>query len=87
MVVVAAFVSIVVVVVFFLSSLLVIMTKATTALPRPSLRAQSLEPPHIENVLERYADIPDTANLALGFSHWSPPPNALQAIQDLMKEE
>lgn len=62
------------------------MTLAATPLPRPSLRALSLEPPHIENVLDRYADIPDTANLALGFSHWAPPPNALQAIQDLIKE-
>ena len=38
-----------------------------------SNRLQSTEPPYIENVLEKYADIPDIKILALGSSYWTPP--------------
>jgi hypothetical protein len=66
--------------------LLTTIARATmsTLPPRPSDRALRIEPPHIENVLDAYADIPDTSNLAMGVSHWSPPPNALKVAKDLL---
>jgi hypothetical protein len=56
---------------------------STGPAPRPSSRALRLDPPYIENVLNEFADIADTANLAMGVSHWGPPPNALRAIAEL----
>ncbi|KAJ1383021.1 hypothetical protein B484DRAFT_440696, partial [Ochromonadaceae sp. CCMP2298] len=36
------------------------------------------EPPHIEDVLDAYADLPDLVMLALGSVYWNPPADALQ---------
>ena len=44
-----------------------------------STRVQNTEPPYIENVLEKYAHIPDIKILALGSSYWTPPTEALDA--------
>lgn len=56
-------------------------------LPRTSSRAQNLSPPSIEDVLDQYSDLSDTANLAMGVAHWSPPQSALNAIRALGKDE
>lgn len=54
---------------------------------RISTRAQNLSPPSIEDVLDQYSDLPDTANLAMGVAHWGPPPSALHAIRALGQDE
>ena len=56
-------------------------------LPRISARAQNLSPPSIEDVLDQYSDLPNTANLAMGVAHWGPPPSALRAIRALGQDE
>lgn len=52
-----------------------------TSLRMASNRVQATEVPYIENVLDKYAALPDLTYLALGSSHWSPPKEALEAIQ------
>ena len=46
---------------------------------KSSVRLQNTEPPYIENVLEKYAHIPDIKILALGSSYWTPPTEAIDA--------
>lgn len=58
-------------------------SSALPPLPRISARAQNLSPPSIEDVLDQYSDLPDTANLAMGVAHWGPPPSALRALRAL----
>jgi len=62
------------------------MIPSSEAAPRPSQRALNLEPPYIENVLDKYSSIAGTTNFALGLSHWGPPPNALKAIKHLIAQ-
>ena len=38
--------------------------------PSISTRAAALSPPSIEDVLDRYASLPHTSNLAMGVAHW-----------------
>lgn len=49
--------------------------------PRISCQSQKLSPPFIEDVLDQYKHLPDTFNLALGVSHWGPPPSAIRTFQ------
>ena len=62
-------------------------TMSSPPLPRISTRAQNLSPPSIEDVLDQYSDLPDTANLAMGVAHWGPPPSALRVIRALGQDE
>lgn len=48
--------------------------------PMSSQRLLKTERPYIEDVLEKYADLPDITILALGSSYWGPPAEALQKI-------
>ena len=63
------------------------MSLPSSHLPRISTRAQNLSPPSIEDVLDQYSDLPNTANLAMGVAHWGPPPSALRAIRALGQDE
>ena len=55
-----------------------------SSLPPLSRRALGLDSPYIEDVLDEFAHIPDTSNLAMGVAWWGPPPNALAAIRGLL---
>lgn len=55
-----------------------------SSLPPLSRRALGLASPYIEDVLDEFAHIPDTSNLAMGVAWWGPPPNALAAIRGLL---
>lgn len=55
------------------------LAMAMLSTSKSSIRVQNTEPPYIENVLEKYADIPDIKILALGSSYWTPPTEALDA--------
>ena len=54
-------------------------TPPEAALPQPR-RMAATEPPHIEDVLEQYADVPDLTMMALGSSYWGPPADALTQL-------
>ena len=43
-------------------------------------RMNRTEPPHIEDVLEKYADIPGLTMMALGSSYWGPPDEAITRL-------
>ena len=43
-------------------------------------RMKTADEPFIENILEKYASIPDLKVLALGSSFWTPPLEALSSI-------
>lgn len=60
------------------------MEEAPPPPPPVSTRAQSLDSPYIEDVLDQFAHVPDTSNLAMGVAYWGPPPNALKAIGGLL---
>jgi len=45
-----------------------------------SKRLLNTENPHIEDVCDKYADIPDLIMLALGSVYWNPPQEALQEV-------
>jgi hypothetical protein len=59
-------------------------SSSSSSTPPLSKRAQGLDSPYIEDVLEEFANINDTANLAMGVAYWGPPPNALKAIGSLL---
>lgn len=60
------------------------MEEALPTSPPLSTRAQSLDSPYIENVLDQFAHVSDTSNLAMGVAYWGPPLNALKAIGGLL---
>jgi aromatic aminotransferase len=45
-------------------------------------RMKSCEPPYIEDVLAKYANIPDLTLMTKGFCHWGPPQEALAKLRD-----
>lgn len=45
-----------------------------------SVRVQKTENPHLEDVCERYEDVPNLTMLCVGSVHWNPPEKALQAL-------
>mmetsp|Transcript_36624 Transcript_36624/g.81354 ORF Transcript_36624/g.81354 Transcript_36624/m.81354 type:complete len:440 (+) Transcript_36624:1-1320(+) len=61
----------------YLPTFLFIFTLAHARTPM-SIRMARTEPPHIEDVLDAYADLPDLVMLALGSVYWNPPADALQ---------
>lgn len=46
-----------------------------------SRRIEQTENPYIEDILDRYSNIPNITNLALGSSYWAPPKECLEEIQ------
>jgi aromatic aminotransferase len=56
--------------------------KLIKRLEMSSKRVENTEQPYIENILDKYAGLPNVTSLALGSSYWGPPIQALEDVKD-----
>jgi aspartate/methionine/tyrosine aminotransferase len=66
--------------------LLFTLARASPGHTPMSTRMARTEPPHIEDVCDQYADLPDLVMLALGSVYWTPPEDALQDMVSALSQ-